>query len=508
MPIVLALDAGTGGAKCVAIDDTGTVRGLASQRWEYQVVANADVPIVKEYAFDPDEFWSIVAGCARRALENVDAAEVVGVVTTSQREGCVFIGEDGRELYAGPNLDSRGFMEGLEVLEKLGAPRLYEITGHSAPFIFPLVRYLWFRKNDGRRVRKVLMLNDWMVYRCCGAEVSEPSNATESMLFDFRERTWSSEILGLFDIDASILPVVATPGEVVGTMSANRARELGVPEATPVHVGGADTQCAMVGMGAVEAGDMAVTLGTTTPIQLVCGEPLLDPAENLWAGCHVMADRWVLEANAGSTGDAWEWFLGLLVGSGGDRYQRAETLMREVTLRGETVSFVGPRIFDLTKLRPEMPGAVFFPFPSFQLRPSPGQLLRSLLESVAFAVRANVEQIEAVGGIASSPLREGVGIASSPLRVGGGLSRSRLLVHMIADVTGRDVECARVADGTALGCAALVFAAGGVYPDVRAAARAMSQSDLVQPDERDPSVPPPAYDRWRNLYDSLDQLSL
>ncbi len=82
---------------------------------------------------------------------------------------------------------------------------------------------------------------------------------------------------------------------------------------TPVFTGGADTQCALLGAGAVEAGDVAAILGTTTPMQAVVGEPLLDPAGNLWAGCHVVPDRWVIESNAGSTGDAYLWLLDLLV---------------------------------------------------------------------------------------------------------------------------------------------------------------------------------------------------
>lgn len=496
MPVVLVLDAGTGGAKCVAIDHAGRIRGRASRRWTYQVVANADVPMVKEYAFDAEEFWTIIGDCARAALRDIKNEEILGVVTTSQREGCVFLDADGREIYAGPNLDSRGFMEGLDILEKLGSSRLYAITGHSAPYIFPIARYLWFRQHDPRPVAQILMINDWIIYRAAGILCSEPSNATESMLFDFRRREWSTEILDLFGIDAALLPPIRSAGARVGTVTSQAAGHLGLPPGTPVHVGGADTQCSLVGAGAIDPGDFAATLGTTSPVQLVVDRPVLDPAENLWAGCHVAPDRWVLESNAGSTGDAYEWLLDLTGGEQEDRYTHAEKLAR-AAVAGSTFAFVGPRIFDISKLRPDMPGALLFPFPSLQLRPDAGQLLRAVLESIAFAVRANIEQLQTVSGC--TPER---------VRIGGGMSRSDLLAQMLADVSGLPIARARVAESTALGCAVLVCVAAGIYRDVAEAVPSMYSFDVLSPDQKHRDHMNRSYSRWRALYDSLEAISL
>ena len=191
-----------------------------------------------------------------------------------------------------------------------------------------------------------------------------------------------------------------------------------------MFAGGADTQCSLLGAGAVEPGDVAAILGTTTPVQAVVAEPLLDPAANLWAGCHVVPDRWVIESNAGSTGDAYLWLLDLLVHTDGDRHARAEELASANPDSG-TFTFIGPRIFDLNELRPDMPGGLLFRFPTLQLRPSAGDLLRAFFESVAYAVRANLAQIEAV-----------TGRPTTRLIVGGGMSRNDLLMQLVADVSG------------------------------------------------------------------------
>lgn len=498
MALILALDAGTGGGKCAVYDLDGNRRALAGETWEYEVSVDPDVPLVRTYALDPGRFWSVLCRSIRRALGEAGAAsgEVIAVAATSQREGCVFLDAAGKEIYAGPNLDARGFMEGLEVLSALGPERLYRVTGHGAPFIFPLARYLWFRKHGEGEVARILMINDWITYRLCGAASAEPSNATESMLFDFKARAWSAEILARFEIPAAILPAVHASGEQVGTVSATAAEATGLAAGTPVFAGGADTQCALLGAAAIEPGDTAVVLGTTGPLQQVLAKPTLDPSGNLWAGCHVAPDRWVIEANLGSTGDAYRWLIDLLVSGDGERYARAERLAREHSVEG-TLSYIGPRIFDLTKLRPDMPGGIFFRFPMLQLRPSRGDLLRAFLESIAFAVRGNLESIVAV-----------TGQVPQSLIVTGGMTRNELLVQLLAGVVGLPVRAAAEPESASLGAAILAAFGAGAHPDMRTAVERMCRARSVEPDRSRRTAYDAAYRKWREIYDQLDRLSI
>lgn len=498
MPAIAVLDAGTGGAKCSVFDVSGRLLALRSETWDYTVVPHHDIPIVKEYAFDPALFWDILARCTRAALAEagIDPADVIGVATTSQREGCVLLDAAGRELYAGPNLDSRAFMEGLEVLGALGGERLYEITGHSAPFIFPLARYLWYRKQGGTPAAQLLMINDWMTYRLAGVASSEPSNAVESMLFDVQARDWSDEILARFEIPSSVLPPVFASGTRVGSVHTAAAAQTGLLAGTPVYTGGADTQCALLGVGAIEAGDVAVVLGTTSPIQAVFDRPLLDPRANLWAGLHVVPDRWVLESNLGSTGDAYLWLLDLLVPDGGDRHARATALAGAARDSG-TFTFIGPRVFDLTKMRPDMPGGLFFRFPTMQLRPGAGDLLRAFFASIAYAMRANLAQIEAV-----------TGRTVDTLIAGGGMSRNDLLMRFAADCLGIPIRRALEPQSTGLGCAVLVAAGGGAYTDITSAAAAMCAHQEIAPDGSQRAAMDSGYTKWCELYDTMEGLSV
>ena len=438
-----------------------------------------------------------VAARVRRCSRRIAPSEVVGIAATSQREGCVFLDRHGEEIYAGPNLDARGFSEGLEILNVLGNERLYRITGHSAPFIFPLARYLWFRKHGTPAVAHVLMINDWLTYRLSGELSAEPSNATESMFFDLERRTWSDEILTTFDIPAEILPSVRQPGEQIGVLTPAAAAATGLAAGTPVFIGGADTQCSLLGSAAVEAGDTAATLGTTTPVQTVVDRALFDPASNLWAGCHVLPERWVLESNAGDTGDAYQWILELV---GGDVSKEALFELGDRLAAGcfgpPTMLFLGPTVFNLMKMSFRRPGGMLFPFPSMHLRPDRGTLVRALMESIGYALRANLEQLAAVRGT-----------PATTLMVSGGMSRSRVLTQVIADVIGSPVLVATQPESAALGCAILI-ASRVNERSIRSVIASMVRRQRIQPDAETHERYRAPYVKWRELYARLEEIEI
>ena len=494
----VALDAGTGGGKCVIFDAAGKLIGAHREPWSYDLHLNPDVSFVKEFSFSAPAFWDILCRCTRGALSQagIAASDVVGVAATSQREGCVFLDAHGTEIYAGPNLDARGFAEGLEVVSTLGGDRLYQITGHSAPFIFPIARYLWFRKHGAGTVAHLLMINDWITYRLSGEFSAEPSNATESMLFDLRARRWSDEILSTFDIPAAILPPVRRAGERVGSVTVATAAATGLRAGTPVYVGGADTQCSLLGAGAIEPVATAATLGTTTPVQTVVKEALFDPDSRLWAGCHVVPDRWVLESNAGDTGDAYLWILDLVSG-GAPReqlYKLGEQLAAD-RFGPPTMLFVGPALFDLSKMRFNRPGGILFPFPALHVRPDRATLVRAFMENVAYALRGNVEQIQAITNH-KTPV----------LTLSGGMTRSGVLARVVTDVTGLPVRVAGEPESAALGCAMLIAASES--GDFASAVDTMVQHVQLEPDAAQHERYEAPYAKWLQLHERLDDIEV
>jgi sugar (pentulose or hexulose) kinase len=501
MSYILTIDAGTGSGRAVVFDLDGQVVASAHESWSYDIAPEGEIPFVRECSFDPEAFWAALCRCVRRVLceGSLGAAAISAVVATSQREGCVFLDDSGREIYAGPNIDARGAMEAFEAQERVGTQRLHEITGHAPPFIFPLSRLLWFRKHrPDERIWRVVMINDWITYRLCGEVGMEPSNASESMLFDVRERCWSQEILERLDISPEILPPVRQPGKHIGAVTAKAAEATGLAVGTPVIVGGADTQAALLGSGTIEPGQSAAILGSTVPVQMVVGTPLIDPAGSLWTGCHVVPDRWVLESNGGEAGSAYEWLLDLLgARDSEDAYATAEQWItpRDPSQR-QPQMYIGPSVFDLTNMNPYRPAGILFPFPLMDVgRPDRGTMVRAFFENLAFAVRANGEQITTV---CDRPVRR--------LRLSGGMTRSRPLVQIIADVLDEVVDVGAVAESAGLGCAILGAVGLGTYESVAEAASAMVRTTPVEPQAGGAYAD--QYAKWRELYAAHDRLTI
>jgi autoinducer 2 (AI-2) kinase len=342
------------------------------------------------------------------------------------------------------------------------------------------------------------MISDWISYRLSGEVGMEPSNASESMLFDIQRREWSGEILERLNIPADVLPPLREPGEQIGEVTAQAAEATGLRRGTPVIVGGADTHAALLGSGVTEPGETAAIIGSTIPIQMVLAEPLLDPACGLWTGCHIVPERWTLESNGGDSGGGYEWLLELLGAmSAPDPYATAETWIkpRDPSERPPHV-FIGPSIFNLTHMNAYRPAGMLFPFPLMDVgRPDRGSLVRGFLENLAFAIRGNCEQITAV---AARPV--------SGLHVSGGMSRSRRLVQIVADVMEDSLQVGVIAESAGLGCAILGAVGLGAYTSIADAVAAMVRVTTVEPSGEGRYAE--QYAKWRELYAALDGMSI
>jgi autoinducer 2 (AI-2) kinase len=499
---LVALDAGTGSVRCVVFDRAGRVLAKAQEGFTYTSFSDPNLPMVRGFDLDADRFWAALAGCTRVAVGALPAdARVRGVIATSQREGCVFLDRAGRVLYAGPNLDARAVMEGMELQAIVAPERLHAITGHAPPYIFPVSRYLWFRKHrDARAVATLLMLNDWITYRLSGARVAEESNACESMLYDVTAREWSAEIADALDIPHDILPPVCVAGTEAGAVTPEAAAATGLPAGTPVFAGGADTESALLGSGVYRPGETGAVLGTTTPVQRVTDRAVFDAAGNLWTSCHVVADRWVLESNGGDTGSTYRWLLELLFGASDPAaYAAADAAVAAIGDGGRHVlTHLGPAIFNLSQMNPFQPAGLVFRFPLLHVdRPTRAEIVRGYFENVAFAIRGNCEQITAVDGV---PLAR--------LWTSGGMTQSPALLATIAATLQTPLVVAEAPESASLGCAVLAAVGAGLWRDVPEAVAAMVRGRVVEPDASRGAALDERYGRWREAYAAWKTWSL
>lgn len=430
----LTIDAGTSGGKAVIGDKNGKIIGFAKSKWSHLYHVPEDLaPYGHE--FDPNQFWNIIINTIVDAIgrAQIDPNGIKAISTTSQRQGCVFLDKDGKELYAGPNRDVRGLEVDTE--EYMESDEIYDITGRGLPFMFPLARLLWFQENEEEiyeKIKHLLTIDGWMNFRLTDQYTIDETGASETLLYDITKKTWSEKILNEFEISHEILPRILEFGELIGSVIPNIAEKLDLKPQTPVFMGCADSQASLIGCGAITQGSLGVVAGSTMPIYFVINRPILDPERRVWT--NPFLGKWVIESNAGSAGDAHQWFVESFLASLGVEkpYDKFEELVFSQTLgAGGVQADIGPQIFNAQDmLRIPTGGFIFSPI-AYLLEGTLdiGAFARAVVENLSYSVRANMEQILKIAG---SPLET--------VYVVGGLARSKAFCQVLADVIQTDVH--------------------------------------------------------------------
>jgi L-ribulose-5-phosphate 4-epimerase len=463
---LLGLDVGGGGGRCLIINTATKEITSAFRPWTL-----IPAPEAGGLAFnlDAQNIWRTLGETTREALKKAGATpqEVVGIAATSMRHGLVAIDRKGKVLLATPNRDSRAVDQSMGLAVERGE-ELYKLTGHAPIPIFMAARLMWLRENrpaDFKTLHAALSISDWVGYILSGELASEPAQAAESMLFDLQTRKWASGVIKSLGLPEKIFPGLKHAGTRLGRLTKEAAATLGLAPGIPVAVGGPDTQCGLLGAGVVSVGQICVIAGTTTPVQMVIDKPLIDPEMHLWTGLHVVAGLYVLESNAGQMGSSLEWFARMLHGEAANPVARmiAEAENAQPGAHG-MLSTIGAGLFNASAMSLPVDTLTFSSVYVRSSHEGRADLGRALLEGMAYAVRANIEQITAVSG-------------KMPQEVwlNGGITRSPLWTQIISDVLGCTVHVNASSEATALGAAICAGVGAGLFPNLTAGAQALTR---------------------------------
>ncbi|OGO07585.1 MAG: hypothetical protein A2Y61_03710 [Chloroflexi bacterium RBG_13_60_13] len=499
---VLAIDAGSSGCRAFVFDLRGTAISSAHRDWSYDTPA-AIAPLGRQ--FNPEDFWNIICQIINEAIQRSGIAptRIAAVSAASQRQSVVFLDRHGTELYAGPNTDLRALVEGFSIDSQFGGD-IHRITGHTPSFLFTPAKLRWFKSHHPDmydQIATVLSMNNWIIYRLCGRAVADLSSAADTGLLHIRERAWSSQLLTMLDLPQKIYPEIVVAGTAIGAVTSRSAAQTGLADGTPVVVGGADTQCGLLGMGVNEEAEVGVLAGWSASIQMVTAKPIIHPEGRIWSGCHVLPEKWILESNAAESGGAFGWLKGLLyedetTHAGKDVYAAMDQLAEQVSPGADGVlAFIGPRVMDMTRLKPSL-GGFLFPITPSVTGIGRKHFVRAALENLVFAFKANCQQLAAASGM-----------KVERVSIGGGLAQSRTMVQMLSDMLGQPVISFQTPQVTACGVAMCAAVGAGLYASLEAAADAMQPgSKVIEPVQKHASQYVKHYERWMRASRWLENL--
>ncbi len=486
---LMGLDFGGGGGRCLLVGlDDGRLTS-AFRAWHF--APDPDLPTATH--IDVAATWSLLAEAVGEAMTRAGAApeRILGVGTTSMRHGSVILDASGREILATPNRDARGIGQIVALASEHGEA-LHRRSGHWPNPVAPAGRLLWLAEHDPETLSRAaahLSLSDWLAFRLCGEIATEPSQACETLLFDLETREWAWDWIDRLKLPRALFPAVHPAGTRLGVIGDPAATSLGLRAGTPVSVGGADTQCGLLGAGAIAAGQVGAVLGTTAPLQQVLNRPITDPEARMWGVHHVVPGLWALESNAGGLGEALEWIAGVLYAEVDHPvvHLLADAAESEPGAAG-AVSTVGAEVMNARQFGLPIGNLTLSPLSAPRDPRRRRHVARAVCEGMAYALRANLEQVLATSGL-----------EAPALRVSGGLSRSGFFTQLLSDVTQRPVEVAE-AESSALGAALCGGVGAGLFRDLGQAADKLVR--LVRRQSPDPergTVYEELYAEWEVL---------
>ncbi|KAM8770694.1 glycerol kinase 5 isoform 1-T1 [Rhynchonycteris naso] len=478
---VLGVDVGSSVIRCHVYDRAGRIRGSSAQKVKSLCPQTGWVEI------DPDVLWLQFVVVIKESVKaaGIEMNQVVGLGISTQR--ATFItwnkktGKHFHNFISWQDLRATELVKSWNssLIMKLihGSCRLLHFFTRSKRFLaaslftfttqqVPL-RLAWVLQNV-LEVQKALeegncsfgTMDTWLLRKLTkGSEyATDFSNASTTGLFDPFKMCWSGLITSLLSIPLSLLPPVRDTSFNFGSVD---EEIFGVP--IPIRALVADQQSAMFGECCFQPGDVKLTMGTGTFLDINIGNY---PQQNFggfypligWKiGPEVVC---LAEGNAGDTGTAVQWAQQLDLFT-----DAAETEKMAKSLEDSEGVYFVPSFSGLQAPLNDPCACASF----MGLKPSTSKhhLVRAILEAIAFRNKQLFEVMQ----------RE-IRVPVTTIRADGGVCKNSFVMQMTSDLINKDIDRPAHLDMSCLGAASLAGLAVGFWTD-KEELRELRQSERV-----------------------------
>jgi xylulokinase len=347
---------------------------------------------------------------------------------------------------------------------------------------------VWLRTEEPQAyalLRQSLLPKDYLAFVLTGERVTEPSDASGIGCLNLASRQWDTDILNALNISSDLFPSVVESTAIAGKLKSDIAARVGLPAGLPIVAGGGDNAAAAVGLG-ISSSHLnrgSLSIGTSGVIFAPYDRPIPDPEGRVHLFCHVDGGYHLLGVTL-AAGGSLRWYRDTFA----PQIAYTELMdMAENSLPGARgilclPHFAGERS---PHLDPDARGA----WVNLSLAHTQADLIRAVLEGVAFSLRAALEVISEI-----TPVHQ--------LLATGGGARASIWLQILADVLQTELIAPRAEEGAAYGAAILAMVGVGAFPNLEAAFKMLpKEGKIVQPQVN--AVYDAAFQRYKILYEAL-----
>ena len=477
MMLVGGLDIGTSGCKVVLFDKNGNAIRSAYQ--EYDVKRQNGL-----HEIDPEAVWEAV----KLVMKKTACDDLKAIAVTSFGETFVMLDENDRPC--GPSMlytDPRGAAECAELTEKMGAEKMAFKTGTNPHQMYSLPKMMWIKRHlpeDFKNVRRILLMQDFVVYKLCGIAQIDHSLASRTLCFDIEKKCWDKEILEISGIDEKLLSKPVPSGTPAAAVKEALAKELGLPQDLLVVSGCHDQIAAMTGAGVFE--EKAAMDGTGT---VECVPVVLDSVPKDFAlyklgyavAPHING-KFACYALSYAGGATLKWFR--------DNFtQESYAEMDKKVKDAPSGLFILPHFAGAATpyMNIDAKAAII----GLTFEHTKFDFYKALMEGTAYEILLNLETLK------------NFSIAPQELIATGGGARSDVWLKIKADILGIPVTALEGEEIGAAGTAYLAGLAVGLFSD----GLKPIKRKTFYPDEKNHAHYRKQFETYRRIYDSVKDLT-
>ena len=495
--LLVGLDIGTSGAKCIIADETGKV--VASSTQEYPL----STPKPGWAEQNPADWWDGVVRGLKAILANPEVSkdELVGLSFSGQMHGLVAM--DGECHVIRPAIlwcDQRTQAQCDEITAAAGGlSGLLGMTNNRMLTGYTGGKIVWLKEVEPEnyaRMRIFLCPKDYIRFLLTGEMGIDVSDASGTGFFDTRNRCWNEALIARAGLDRAVFPEAHESTELAGHVTAQAAALPGLPEGLNVYFGGGDAVIQTTGAGLVKPGILGVVIGTSGNVSMALDRYNDNPNGDLQMFCNNEAGLWHAFGCPLTSGGAYRWY----------RDELGQHAVAEAKATGRNVyDIMGA---EAEASRPGANGVIFTPYLTGERCPYPDPNARGAFYGLTLSTkRADITRAVMEGVTYSLKQVIDLLAAFTPCEkvyTSGGGSQSALWRQIQADVFDLPVYTMSAAgEGGAYGAVMVAGVGAGVWKNLQEAASIVKMETETLPIKANQSAYRDSFAIYSQIYPAL-----
>ena len=493
--IMIGLDVGTSGAKCIAANEDGVV--VASSTQEYPLYT----PKPGWAEQNPSDWFDACVRGLNAILPKVDKSDIVGVSFSGQMHGLVALDENNEVIR--PSIlwcDQRTQKQCDWITEVAGGLNgLLTYTNNRMLTGYTGGKILWLRDEEPANFAKMKVFvcpKDYIRFKLTGEIGIDVSDASGTGFFNTKTRSWSDGLIALAGLDKAIFPEAHESTELAGHITKEAAERTGLPEGLNVYFGGGDAVIQTTGAGLVKPGILGVVIGTSGNVSMGLDSYSDNPNGDLQMFCNNQPGLWHAFGCPLTSGGAYRWY-------------RDELSQHSVAAAKAT----GKNVYDIMgaeaeQSRPGSNGVIFTPYLTGERCPYPDPNARGSFYGLSLTTtRADITR-SVMEGVTYS-LKQVIDLMAKftkceKVYTSGGGSASALWRQMQADIFDLPVYTMSAAsEGGAYGAIMVAGVGAGVWKNLEEAASIVKMETETLPIRENQKLYQDSFEIYSRIYPAL-----